>query len=107
MHCGRNAPLRDTFSDSWAAENAFVDIYEAPAPYKPRFQRGRQLARSLESKASGPPFTMGTSVSAVPGRSLRPIGSSSSQTATLNLSQLTQQLGSIPLAAGRIGARRS
>lgn len=36
---GRNAALRDTFSDSWAAENTFFDIYESQAPHKPRIPK--------------------------------------------------------------------
>lgn len=39
MHGGKNAALGDTFSDSWAAENAFFDFYEAQAPHKPRIPK--------------------------------------------------------------------
>lgn len=39
MRGGKNAALRDTFSDSWAAENAFFDIYEAQVPHKPRIPK--------------------------------------------------------------------
>lgn len=52
------------------------DIYEARAPHKPRFQRGRQLARSLESRTAGWPFTMDAAAAAVPGGFSKPTGNS-------------------------------
>lgn len=33
---GRNAVLGDTFSNSWAAKNAFLGVSGARAPHKPR-----------------------------------------------------------------------
>lgn len=92
MQGGRNAPLRDTFSNSWAAENAFFDIYEARAPHKPRFQRGRQLARSLESGTAGQPFTIDTAAAAVPGGAPEPRGNLSS----LGSPRQLEKVGSVP-----------
>lgn len=39
MRGGKNAALGDTFSNSWAAENAFFDFYEAQPPHKPRIPK--------------------------------------------------------------------
>lgn len=59
---GRNAVLGDTFSDSWAAKNAFLGVSEAQTPLKPRIPQSTtaglipasQVARLVPAAADNP-----------------------------------------------------
>ena len=77
--CGRNTALRDTFSDSWAAKNAFLDAYEARAPRKPRTPN-RLTAGLIPGIRVARPGPCGRSQTVrwhllCPGGSLRPLRS--------------------------------
>ena len=50
---GRNAVPGDTFSDSWAAKNAFLGVSGAQAPHKPRIPQSTPTGLIPASRVEG------------------------------------------------------